>query len=30
MDVKKLAVQLSEKYKADGSRIAWVRKPFIR
>lgn len=26
IDVKKLAVQLSEKYKADGSRIAWVRK----
>lgn len=25
-DVKKLAVQLSEKYKADGSRIAWVEK----
>lgn len=26
IDVKKLAIQLSEKYKADGSRIAWVRE----
>lgn len=28
IDVKKLAIQLSEKYKADGSRIAWVRMTF--
>lgn len=29
IDVKKLAIQLSEKYKADGSRIAWVRQILI-